>query len=127
MDDRPNQGALGSSDVWRINSTALKINEAFDSARSAARDEALWLSAKCRELLADNDRLRIENEKLRAAISHGNRTPLESKLLEALRQVAAIENQYTGADWEEIEQARTIASAAIISASIAKAEGGSHG
>jgi regulator of replication initiation timing len=62
--------------VWRINSTALKINvafedarAAFDSARSSARDEALWLSAKCRDLLADNDRLRIENEKLRAAIS----------------------------------------------------------
>jgi hypothetical protein len=65
----------GSSEVWRINSTALKINEAFDSARSAARDEALWLSAKCRELLADNDRLRIENEKLRAASSQGSGSP----------------------------------------------------
>ena len=39
-------------------------------------------------------------------------------LLEALRKIAAIENKTVGSDWEEIEEARDTARAAI-----AKAEG----
>ncbi len=61
----PNTGLLSSSDVFRIESTAHKIGLVFDAARTELRDEALWLSAKCRELLDDNNRLRVENEKLR--------------------------------------------------------------
>jgi hypothetical protein len=34
------------------------------------------------------------------------------ELLAALRRIAAIENKYNGPDWEEIEEARLIASAA---------------
>ena len=63
--DLPQTGLLTSSEVYRINSTAHKIGEAFGRARSEARDEALWLSAVCGRLLRDNDRLRIENERLR--------------------------------------------------------------
>jgi hypothetical protein len=43
---------------------------------------------------------------------------LNAELLEALKKIAAIEDQMYGPDWEEIEEARDIASAAI-----AKAEG----
>lgn len=63
--ERPQAGAVSSSELWRINSTAHKINEAFDKARAEARDEALWLASMCQMLLRDNDRLRIENERLR--------------------------------------------------------------
>ena len=67
-EDRPNTGALTSSEVFRINSTAFKVREVFDKAAGEARDEALWLSAICRQLLADNDRLRIEIERLTAKL-----------------------------------------------------------
>jgi hypothetical protein len=43
---------------------------------------------------------------------------LNLELLEALKQISAIEDLEWGGDWEEIEQAREIANAAI-----AKAEG----
>lgn len=66
MNERPNRGAVDSSTVFRINSTAWKINEAFDKARGEARDEALWLSSVCRMLLDDNDKLRLELERLKA-------------------------------------------------------------
>lgn len=66
--EKPQVGFLTSEAVFRINSTAWKINEAFEAARREARDEALWLSNKCRELLDDNERLRVENEKLRAKL-----------------------------------------------------------
>lgn len=46
---------------------------------------------------------------------------LNQKLLDALKEISAIENQERGADWEEIEQARSIADAAI-----AKAEGANN-
>ena len=36
------------------------------------------------------------------------------RLRAALRQIAAIENQEYGSDWEEIEMARNIANAALI-------------
>lgn len=61
--ERPNRGLLSSSEVYRINSTAAKIGEAFGSARHEAMMEALWLADVCRELLRDNDRLRVVNEK----------------------------------------------------------------
>lgn len=70
-DDGPNTGLLDSSQVYRINSTAHKINVAFEGARREARDEALWLSAVCRQLLDDNDRLRVENERLRRKLEGG--------------------------------------------------------
>lgn len=38
------------------------------------------------------------------------------ELLEALKKISAIENQMYGADWEEIEEARDIADAAIAKA-----------
>lgn len=63
---RPAVGSLSSSDVYRINSTAAKINESFEEARQAARDEALWLSGICRQLLAENDSYRSFNEVLKA-------------------------------------------------------------
>lgn len=65
MSDKPNRGLLDSTIEWRINSTAHKINDAFNKARIEARNEALWLSARCRELLDDNNRLRVENERLK--------------------------------------------------------------
>ena len=43
---------------------------------------------------------------------------LNGELLEALKKIDAIEDQMFGPDWEEIDEARDIASAAI-----AKAEG----
>lgn len=63
--ETPNQGLLTSSEVYRIDSTASKVGDAFDHARREARDECLWLSAVCHRLLADNNRLRIENERQR--------------------------------------------------------------
>ena len=41
---------------------------------------------------------------------------LNQELLEALEKISAIENQEYGADWEEIEEARDIADAAIAKA-----------
>lgn len=64
--ERPDRHLFDSTTEWRINSTADKINRAFNAARIEARDEALWLSSICRGILRDNDRLRIEAEGLRA-------------------------------------------------------------
>ena len=61
----PQTGLLSSSDVYRINSTASKIGGVFQIALAEARDEALWIASVCRDLLRDNDRLRVENEGLR--------------------------------------------------------------
>jgi hypothetical protein len=40
----------------------------------------------------------------------------DAALLEALRKIAAIENKMYGGDWDEIEEARSIASIAILAA-----------
>jgi len=53
-----------STTEYRINSTAHKVKEAFNKAKTEARDECLWLSARCRELLADNKSLRTYVESL---------------------------------------------------------------
>lgn len=58
--ERPSQGALTSSEMYRMNSTAHKVGDVFNDARREARDECLWLSALCQRLLEDNDRLRLE-------------------------------------------------------------------
>lgn len=71
---KPNRSAVDSTQEWRINSTAMKVNEAFNRARAEARDECLWLSKVCRELLNDNDRLRIANEALLAKIEKMERS-----------------------------------------------------
>ncbi len=65
---KPNRSAVDSTQEWRINSTAMKINDAFNRARIEARDECLWLSMVSRELLHENDRLRIANDALLAKI-----------------------------------------------------------
>ncbi len=41
---------------------------------------------------------------------------VNAELVEAHKKIVAIENQYTGADWEEIEQARSISLAALTTA-----------
>lgn len=66
---RPNAGALDSSTLYRMNSTAHKIGDVFEKARIEARDEALWLSSVCQKLLHDNDRLRIELERAKTKLS----------------------------------------------------------
>ena len=65
---RPNRALFGTTEMFRVNSVAGKILDIFDIARREARDEALWLAAATRDAMRDNDRLRVENERLRSAI-----------------------------------------------------------
>jgi regulator of replication initiation timing len=79
--ERPSVGALDSTIEWRINSTAMKITQAFEAARTEARDEALWLSSICRKLLDDNDRLRLENSDLRKALEDAQQAAVRRQVL----------------------------------------------
>lgn len=67
--DLPQTGAVSSSELYRMQSTAHKIGTVFEAARIEARDEALWLSSMCNKLLLDNDRLRKELESLRKQVT----------------------------------------------------------
>ena len=59
------------------------------------------------------------NEVFMAAQNHAYQLGLKrgqencAVLVEALKQIAAIQDQMFGSDWEEIEEARTIARAAL--------------
>lgn len=66
--ERPQVGLLSSEAVWRINSAPTKVSNLFEIARAEARDECLWLSAVCRQLILDNDALRIQVDKLNKQI-----------------------------------------------------------
>lgn len=66
--ERPNNGMLNATELWRINSCAFKVREAFETAAIEARDECLWLAAQCRKLSDDNDKLRLQVEQLTKAL-----------------------------------------------------------
>jgi len=55
---------LDSTQQWRVNSCAHKVNEVFNAARREARDECLWLAARVRELQAENEALRDQVQHL---------------------------------------------------------------
>ena len=71
-----------------------------------------------REAAAELRRLSAEHEEDQRVIAvwRGRTQRAEAQrdaLLEALRKIAAIENKMVGSDWEEIEEARDTARAAI--------------
>lgn len=68
MAERPTNGFGDSTLLWRVNSTSHKVNDAFDKARIEARDECLWLSNVCRQMITENDELRIKVSKMRDQI-----------------------------------------------------------
>jgi len=84
----------------------------------------LRTAAELRRLHEENAELWKEREEphrtIGVLVRECNRLEIErDELLVALKQISAIENLDWGSDWEEIEQAREIANAAI-----KKVEGG---
>ena len=86
---------------------ALRLADALED--DLVGYDRLSLPRRCQDIAdeaaADLRRLYAENQ----------------ELLEALKKISAIENKDYGSDWEEIEQARNIADAAIT-----KAEGANN-
>ncbi len=74
MTDTKQPEETGLSDeqatVYRINSLASKISEAFEDARSVSRNEALWVAARCRAYVEEISRLRVHLAGTEASLAH---------------------------------------------------------
>ena len=77
-----------------------------------AKDEArraIWAAER-----AESERKRkVAAERERKADAYDQLAERNAELVEALRKIAAIEDEMYGGDWEEIEKARGIADAAL--------------
>jgi hypothetical protein len=81
-----------------------KALEAYDSATNG-REEAIAMGALMNAISPDGLRGLFD--------AHASALRDAERLREALKRIAAIEDRYSGTDWQEIEDAREIARAAL--------------
>ena len=96
------------------NKAAIVLAEQLEDTESARLHLLPYAAAELRRLHAENEAAHAVGIRQEQEIM--NLEALLRQALEALQKIAAIENKEWGAEWEEIEEAREIARAAIAKA-----------